>query len=127
MRGAGDGVFEGVRAASTAARRHSCWRESDTTGGAARRRPAMGFPLVAVVLGSMVLPSAAQDVPLYNNVSKVLTLLGTTWMGSGYDNTGDAHYLFRPKDDMTGALALLCNLVLAAICTSHLASVVAFA
>ena len=114
MRGTCDGVFEGVRAASTAARRHSCWREADATG-AARRRPAVGFPLVAIVLGSMVLPSVAQDVPLYNNVSKVLSLLGTTWMGSGYDNTGDAHYLYRPKDDMTGAPALLCHLVLAAV------------
>jgi hypothetical protein len=37
------------------------------------------------------------------------SILGTTWSGAGYDNNGDAHYLFRPGNEMTGASRAACR------------------
>jgi hypothetical protein len=54
-------------------------------------------------LGLLTLPGAyAQQVTVYSNTSKVLSILGTSWAGAGYDDQGDAHYLFTPEEDMTG-------------------------
>ena len=72
---------------------------------AAARRPALGLPLLAVAICALVLPapSAAQvDVTTYKNVTRILNYLATSWMGAGYDDTGDALYLFRPGKETSG-------------------------
>lgn len=73
--------------------------------GCAVRRVGLGWPLLTVALCSLVLPvaQAQQDAPTYKNVTQILRMLGDTWRGSGYDDNSDAHYLFRPREDMTGA------------------------
>ena len=97
----------GCRAASEAAWCHSGRREGvDGEARGATRRPSLALPLFVVALSSMVLPSTAQigtTPQQYTNVSRILSILGTTWSGAGYDNNGDAHYLFRPDEGMNGA------------------------
>jgi len=78
----------------------------------ATRRPSLALPLFVVALSSMVLPSTAQigtNPQQYTNVSRILSILGTTWSGAGYDNNGDAHYLFRPDGEMTGVSRAACS------------------
>jgi hypothetical protein len=103
----------GCRAASEAAWFHSSQREGvDGEARGATRRPSLALPLFFVALSSLVLPSTAQMVAIpqqYTNVSRILSILGTTWSGAGYDNNGDAHYLFRPGDEMTGASRAACR------------------
>jgi hypothetical protein len=97
----------GCRAASEAAWCHSGRREGvDGEARGATRRPSLALPLFVVALSSLVLPSTAQmgTIPQqYTNASRILSILGTTWSGAGYDNNGDAHYLFRPDEGMNGA------------------------
>jgi hypothetical protein len=103
----------GCRAASEAAWCHSGRREGvDGEARGATRRPSLALPLFVVALSSLVLPSTAQmgTIPQqYTNASRILSILGTTWSGAGYDNNGDAHYLFRPDDEMTGASRAACR------------------
>ena len=73
----------------------------------AQRRPAVArlFPLVAAAVCALVLPAARAQaqVDTYQNASLVLEVLSTSWSGAGYNDAGDAHYLFRPKEGMTDA------------------------
>jgi len=90
---------------ATGARRDTSRREGaeGRQTCAACRRPALVVPLFLAALCSVMhTPARAQtDAPTYTNATRILSILGSSWMGSGYDNNGDAHYLFRPKDDMT--------------------------
>ena len=78
-----------------------------------RRGGVAGRLLAAALCALVVLPRArAQlDVPKYTNVSRILRILGDTWRGSGYDDNGEAHYLFRPlpPEDMTGKFCAACS------------------
>ncbi len=99
------------RAASEAAWCHSGRREGvDGEARGATRRPSLALPLFFAVLSSLALPSTAQStIPeQYRNESRILSILGTSWNGAGYDNTGDAHYLFRPGGEMNGTSCAAC-------------------
>ena len=54
--------------------------------------------------GSTKCDVAAQvSIPQYTNISRIAKMLGTSWAGAGYDSSGEAHYLYRPDGDFTGA------------------------
>ena len=90
----------------------------------ASRRPLLAVPLVVLAVCSLLVlqapgARAQQDATTYKNATQILSILGSSWMGSGYDDSGDAHYLFRPKKDMTGER--LCLLILSAVLRLHAA------
>ena len=77
------------------------------------RHPARICTLLAETICSLVLAlvfapgaRAQQDVPTYTSTPQILSILGSSWMGSGFDDSGDAHYLLRPGKDMTGTPGL---------------------
>ncbi len=91
-------------------------RTSHTADAGPARQRASGIAgrlLAAGLCALVVLPCAGAqaqlDVPIYTNISRILHILGNTWRGSGYDDNGDAHYLFQPlpPEDMTGQFVQL--------------------
>jgi len=90
----------------------------------ASRCPFLAVPTVVLAVCSLLVlqapgARAQQDATTYKNATQILSILGSSWMGSGYDDSGDAHYLFRPGEDMTGER--LCFLMLSAVLRLHAA------
>lgn len=84
---------------------HSSRREgAEGEARGAARRPSLALPLFVVALSALARPGAAQvSIPQYTNISRIAKMLGTSWAGAGYDSSGEAHYLYRPDGDFTGA------------------------